>query len=75
MVYKGYVYGTISDKGNVTECDAYWYNVPRKQNDVVVKTVPASGYSAEVIADEFFSRIDREINELLASVANLDLNV
>lgn len=73
LIHKGFCEGFISEKGNVTDCDKYWYNVPRKQKEKVTKTVPASGYSAEVIADEFFSRIDREINELLAGINEVDL--
>lgn len=51
------------------------------------KTTPASGYSAymagatgdstsvEVSNDDFFLRIDREINELLANANKIDLSV
>jgi hypothetical protein len=76
LVYGGYVHGSITEKGNVNECDAYWYNVPQKKGDVVVKSTPAtSGYSDMVVADEFFVRIDKEINELLANVKNMEFTV
>lgn len=71
LVKQGYVYGTIMNSGAINECDHYWYNVPCRATDKVVRQVPASGYSADVIADEFFSKLDREINELLAGVAEL----
>lgn len=76
LVKGGYVYGDIDDTGVIDECDKYWYNIPRKPGEVVVKTTAAtSGYSDAVIADEFFSRIDKEINALLAGVAELNLDV
>lgn len=76
LVKGGYVYGDIDDTGAIDECDKYWYNVPKRKNEKVVKTTPAtSGYSDQVIADEFFSRIDKEINALLAGVADLNLDV
>lgn len=76
LVKGGYVYGNIDDTGAIDECDKYWYNIPRKPGEVVVKTTAAtSGYSDAVIADEFFSRIDKEINALLAGVAELTLDV
>lgn len=76
LVYGGYVYGSISEKGNVNECEEYWYNIPRKKNEKIVKTTPAtSGYSDQVVTDEFFSRIDKEINELLANVKNMEFTV
>lgn len=73
LVRKGQVYGTIDAVGTINECPKYWYNVPLKSGVKVTKTVPASGYSAEIVADEFFSRIDREINELLAGINEVDL--
>lgn len=76
LVYGGYVYGNISEKGNVNECDEYWYNTPCKKNEKIVKTIPATpGYSDQVVTDEFFSRIDKEINELLANVKNMEFTV
>lgn len=73
LVKKGYCYGSINADGVVNEKEPVWYNVPLKANDVVVSTAPASGYSAQVIADEFFSNLDKEINKLLADVNNIDL--
>lgn len=74
LVKGGYVYGTIDGAGAIDECDKYWFNVPLRDTEKVTKVVPAtSGYSTEVIADEFFSRIDREINALLADVGKMDL--
>lgn len=74
LVYGGSVYGNITEKGNVNECNPYWYNVPRKKTEKVVKTTPAtSGYSDMVVADDFFVRVDREINELLAGINEIDL--
>lgn len=75
LVKQGYVHGTIDSSGAIDECDKYWYNVPLREGDKVTKVVPAtSGYSTEVIADEFFSRIDKEINALLASVADKEFD-
>ena len=74
LVKGGYAYGVIDDRGQIDECDKYWFNVPLRESDRVVKTTAAtSGYSDQVIADEFFSRIDREINDLLANVGKVDL--
>ena len=73
LVREGYCYGFIGPSGIVNEREPVWYNVPLKANDVVVSTVPASGYSAQVITDEFFSKLDKEINELLDNVSKIDL--
>ena len=73
---KGYCCGSITEKGNVNECDEYWYNVPTRSTERVVKTTSATpGYSDMVVADEFFVRIDKEINELLANVKNMEFTV
>lgn len=69
----------------------YAYFTPKKKNKPApaptMKTTPATGYSAymagatgdsttvEVSNDDFFLRIDREINELLANVDKVDLSV
>lgn len=75
LVKGGYVYGIIDSSGAIDECDKYWYNVPTRSTERVVKTTPATaGYSDQVIADEFFSRIDKEINALLASVAEKEFD-
>ena len=74
LVKGGYVYGIIDDRGQIDECDKYWFNVPLRDTDKVTKRTPAtSGYSDVVIADDFFSRIDKEINALLADVGKIDL--
>ena len=73
LVREGYCYGFIGPSGVVNEKEPVWYNVPLKANDVVVSKVPASGYSAQVITDEFFSKLDKEINELLDNVSKIDL--
>ena len=73
FVKEGYCYGNIDESGTVNEKEPIWYNVPLKANDVVVSTAPASGYSAQVITDEFFSNLDKEINKLLADVDSIDL--
>lgn len=73
LVKAGYCYGSIDTTGSVNEREPSWYNVPLKANDRVVSTSPASGYSAQVITDEFFSRLDKEINKLLADVGSIDL--
>ena len=70
---EGYCYGFIESTGTVHEKEPVWYNVPLKANDVVVSKVPASGYSAQVITDEFFSKLDKEINELLDNVSKIDM--
>lgn len=73
LVKEGYCYGSINIDGVVNEKEPSWYNVPSRSNDVVVKTTAASGYSAQVISDEFFSNLDKEINKLLADVNSIDL--
>lgn len=73
LVKEGYCYGSIDINGFVNEEEPTWYNVPSKSGDVVIKVVPASGYSAQVITDEFFSKLDREVNELLDNVSKIDL--
>ena len=73
LVKEGYCYGSINESGTVNEIEPVWYNIPSRSNDVVVRTTPASGYSAQVISDEFFSNLDKEINKLLADVNNIDL--
>ena len=73
LVGQGYCVGKISESGLVTEHSKEWYNVALRATERVTKAVPASGYSAEVVTDEFFSRIDREINELLAGINKVDL--
>lgn len=76
LIRKGYCEGFINEDGNVTNCDKYWYNVPTRSTERVVKSTPAtSGYSDMVVADEFFVRIDKEINELLANVKNMEFTV
>ena len=73
LVKEGYCYGSINIDGVVNEKEPSWYNVPLKANDRVVSKAPASGYSAQVITDEFFSNLDKEINKLLADVSSIDL--
>ena len=73
LVKEGYCYGFVEPSGTVNEKEPTWYNVPSKSGDVVTKVVPASGYSAQVITDEFFSKLDKEINELLDNVSKIDL--
>ena len=69
----------------------YEYFTPKKKNKLtpapIRQSTPASGYSAymagasgdstsvEVSNDDFFLRIDREINELLANASKVDLSV
>ena len=73
LVKEGYCYGSINIDGVVNEKEPSWYNVPSRSGDVVTKTTAASGYSAQVITDEFFSNLDKEINKLLADVDSIDL--
>lgn len=75
LLRKGQVYGTVNSVGTITECPKYWYNVPLRNTEKVTKAVPASGYSAEVIADEYFRKLDQDINALLASVDNITFDV
>ena len=70
LVKEGYRYGSINESGTVNEIEPVWYNVPSRPGDVVTKATPASGYSAQVISDEFFSNLDKEINKLLADVGS-----
>lgn len=69
----------------------YEYFTPKKKNKPApaptMKTTPATGYSAymagaksgdtdvKVDTEDFFVRIDREINELLANADKVDLSV
>ena len=73
LVKEGYCYGSINESGTVNEKEPIWYNVPLKAGDAVTNVVPASGYSAQVITDEFFSNLDKEINKLLADVSSIYL--
>ena len=73
LVREGYCYGFVGPSGMVNEEEPTWYNVPLKSGDAIAHVVPASGYSAEVITDEFFSNLDKEINKLLADVGSIDL--
>lgn len=91
LVRKGMVYGTINSNGTINEVDSpYAYFTPKKKNPApapTMKTTPATGYSAymagaskdavevPVSNDDFFLRIDREINELLANASKVDLSV
>ena len=91
LVRKGLVYGSINSNGTINEVDSpYEYFTPKKKNKPApapTKTTPATGYSAymagaatestevPVSNDDFFLRIDREINELLANANKVDLSV
>lgn len=81
LISQGKVYGEINSNGEVTECSNpyFWYGPSERKNSdkvasAVTKTVPAtttvveSGVNVDV--EDFFLRIDREINELLASTAD-----
>ena len=84
------IYGAISDTGVVDEWDicGTWKS-PReeKKKSAPTQTTPATGYSAymagaskdavevNVPTEDFFLRIDREINELLANASKIDLSV
>ena len=77
LISQGKVYGEINSNGEVTECSNpyFWYGPSKRKNaTTVAKTVPATTTVVEsgvnVDAEDFFLRIDREINELLASTAN-----
>lgn len=77
LISQGKVYGEINSNGEVTECSNpyFWYGPSKRKNaTTVAKTVPATTTVVEsgvnVNAEDFFLRIDREINELLASTAN-----
>ena len=91
LVRKGLVYGSINNNGTINEVDSpYEYFTPKKKNKPApapTKTTPATGYSAymagakaedtnvKVDTEDFFVRIDREINELLANADKVDLSV
>lgn len=82
LVRNGWVYGSITENGNVHEVDSIYEwkppvsKTPKPQKET--KKVPASDYSAYVAGaaadatscaigtDDFFVNLDREINELLA---------
>lgn len=76
LISQGKVYGEINSNGEVTECSNpyFWYGPSKRKNaTTVAKTVPATTTVVEsgvnVDAEDFFLRIDREINELLAATA------
>ena len=88
---RGYaVHGTIDENGNLDlwKVKGHWYN-PRvtESKPVPQKTVPASAYSAVVAvaegnkvgeplsSDSWFTKLDREINELLASAKQAKYDV
>jgi hypothetical protein len=89
LVRKGMVYGSINDNGTINEVNSpYTYFAPKKKSaPAPTKTTPATGYSAymagaskdavevDVSTEDFFMRIDREINELLANASKVDLTV
>lgn len=86
LVRAGYVYGSITSTGTVSEVDkpyAYVSPAEKRRKEQAAKaaaeamksySVPASGYSAmvnggegPVKTEDFFVRLDKEINELLAN--------
>lgn len=78
LISQGKVYGEINSNGEVTECSNpyFWYGPSKRKNSdkaatMVTKTVPATTTVVEsgVNVDDFFAKIDREINELLAATA------
>ena len=82
LISQGKVYGEINSNGEVTECSNpyFWYGPSKRKNaTTVAKTVPATTTVVEsgvnVDAEDFFLRIYREINELLASTANAQFNM
>lgn len=84
LISQGKVYGEINSNGEVTECSNpyFWYGPSKRKNpdkvaSTVAKTVPATTTVVEsgVNVDDFFLRIDREINELLASTANAQFDM
>lgn len=90
LVRAGYVYGTISSSGAVDELSGTvkWEPpVPKASKQEETRSVPATAYSAfvagakpgdtnvKVPTEDFFVRIDREINELLANANKVDLTV
>ena len=90
MVRAGYVYGTISSSGEVSELRSpiKWEPpVTKVSKQEETRSVPATAYSAfvagakpgdtevKVSTEDFFVRIDREINELLANASKVDLTV
>ena len=80
---RGYaVHGTIDENGNLDlwKVKGHWYNLRvAESKPAPQKTVPASAYSAVVAvaegnsvgeaisSDSWFSKLDREISELLAA--------
>lgn len=90
LVRAGYVYGTISSSGAVDELRSpiKWKPpVSKVSKQEETRSVPATAYSAfvagakpgdtevKVSTEDFFVRIDREINELLANASKVDLTV
>ena len=82
------MYGSISSFGEVDERSSpIKWEPPVPKEVPSSRTTPASAYSAfvagakpgdtdvKVPVDDFFVRIDREINELLASASKVDLTV
>ncbi len=66
LVREGIVYATMDKNGSLRKLIPYKYEAPQVKREEV--KIPATAYSASVSNDDFFSRIDREINELLASI-------
>ena len=91
LVREGMIYGSITSNGTINEVDSpYAYFVPKKNKSApapVMKSTPATAYrayvagatgdstSVEVPTEDFFVRIDKEINELLANADSVDLSV
>ncbi len=88
LVRKGLVYGSINSNGTIHEVDSpYAYEVRKNKPAPTMKSTPATDYSAymagapkdstsvNVSIEDFFLRIDREINELLANVDKVDFSV
>lgn len=88
LVRAGYVYGSISSSGEVDELRSpIKWTPPAPKGESAEKKVPATAYSAfvagakpgdtevKVPTEDFFVRIDKEINELLANASKVDLTV
>ena len=71
LVKEGYCYGYVNESGTVNEKEPIWYNVPSRPGDVVTNVVPASGYSAQVITDEFFCNVSKSAEETVKEVIKM----
>lgn len=70
-----YAYFTPKKKNKPAQTPVVEYTVPATGYSAYMAGIPANATEGSVSNDDFFLRIDREINELLANVGKVDLSV